>query len=69
MSSLYNFAQEKKWDPFRKTLLATSYYCAFLATDGAVFGTPFVLIMMVYPLVEGNTMLARELDVAHVPRI
>ncbi len=58
ISSLYYFAQEKKWDLFRKTLLATSYYCAFLATVGAVFGTPFVLITMVYPLVEGNIMLA-----------
>jgi fatty acid desaturase len=58
ISSLYYFAEERRWDLFRKTAVATAYYCSILAAIATLFGTPFMLITMVYPLVEGNVMLA-----------
>jgi len=52
----FHLRQDKK--ALYRTGLGTLYYIAFAALSAYVFGWTFMLATVIYPLIEGNTLLA-----------
>ena len=57
-STFYDFYVQGDYKKLNETILGTLYYVGFIAANIQIFGLKFALVTVVYPLIEGNILLA-----------
>ena len=58
LSTFYDFYVQKDYKKLQGTIFGTCYYVGFICLCILVFGFPFAFVAVIYPLIEGNILLA-----------
>mgnify|MGYP006102571951 FL=1 len=57
-STFYDMIKQGEYRKVFEVFLGSCYYVAFILLNMSLFGTKFALVTVVYPLIEGNILLA-----------